>query len=1026
MEVRCAYNHRVHRTWFLLGLLCLLPRMDRGWAVEIEDLADEHVVRSFTVEDGLPQNSVTKIVQTLDGYLWFATYRGLVRFDGARFTVFDSGNTRIMNGDSTVLALHRDQKGRLAVEMKSGRILWIEGGSVKSANGTNGLPDIPLRLKGESPEGQQQVTTADSKMLFAASAGGTFTQVEDKSDVRIQTLDHVSLDGSGYCWYLDEGVWRRVSREKLLPLLPPSEPACTEVLLVVRSPSGALWVVADHAIFVWQDHKWQRNVPFHGGVTACTVGAHDASGNFWFGTWYDGLWRLDADNQFHRYRSGLGTRPEAVRSIFCDSESNLWIGYEASGLVRLTPRVFQTFDASSGLAGEIVRSITRDPLGNLWMATQAGIESFAPGSKSPSRIRFQQRTPRCVQCDSKGRIWVGTYDGEVLICDSDRTTTVATKSPADPGTVRLFFEEPGQGMWVGRDDGLWQFNGERLVRAALPAEIAETAVRSMALDADSRLWLGLDRGGLACRDGGVWRRVSIPDSPAVLTVSTLLLDGEQALWIGTAGNGYFRLRKGHFTHTDPEKLGLTRWPSSMTEDAEGHLWIGSGNGIYRVQRAGLHDWMDGRLTGLLPRQFTREDGLATTECSVNIQPVTCLDERQRLWFATTKGVSMVDPGRLQPNPIPPATVIEEVSVDGVPIVSNRPTESGPTTDPLDPEELVIPAGQHRIEIRYSGLSLAAPERVRFRHRLEGLDPNWDMAGTRRSAAYHRLTPGRYTFHVMAANHDGLWDVRGKRLRFRILPAWYQSWSFRGAMSLLVACTCIGAYRTRIRTITQAQRAQEEFSRRLIELQEQERKRLAAELHDSLGQNLLVIKNRAAMALNRAEDSTHVAEQIGHVTEMATLALREVRSIAQALLPYQLDSMGLTRAITAMTQRLADSSPIRFTTDIGDLDGLVAKESEIHFYRLLQESLSNIVRHSSARQAVLTVRRQGRFLRVLLQDDGCGFVTTPPEAAPASPPGFGLRSMQERALAIGGSITFTSAPGEGTTVVIEVPTLPSQV
>jgi signal transduction histidine kinase/ligand-binding sensor domain-containing protein len=1005
-------------------MFLLLTRAERGWAVQTEELSNDYVVRTFTVDDGLPQNSVTKIVQTPDGYLWFSTYRGLVRFDGARFTVFDSGNTRAMNGDSTVIDLHRDQKGRLAVGMKSGRILSIEGSRMRSANGTNGLPDIALLLKGESPEGQQQVTTADSKMLFAASAGGPFTQVEDKPVVRIASFDHVSVDASGFCWYLDEGVWRRVSRDDTLPLLPPSEPACTKVLFMQRSPSGAIWVVADHAIFVWQDHKWQRSVPIPKGLETCTAGALDAYGNFWFGTWTDGLWRLDADNRFHQYRSGTGTRPEAVRSIFCDSDSNLWIGFEASGLARLTPRVFQTLDASSGLAGEIVHSITRDPVGNLWMVTQAGVESFLPGSKTPPRIRFQPRTPRCVQCDSKGRIWMGTYDGEVLIYDSDRTTTVATNRPADPVTVRLFFEEPGQGMWVGRDDGLWQFNGDRLVRAALPTEIAETAVRSMALDADSRLWLGLDRGGLACRDGGVWRRVSIPDSPAVLTVSTLLLDGEQALWIGTTGNGYHRLRKGQFTHMDPEKLGLTRWPSSMTEDAEGHLWIGSGDGIYRVHRAGLHDWMDGRRTGLLARQFTREDGLATTECSVNIQPVTCRDERQRLWFATTKGVCVVDPGRLQPNPVPPATVIEEVSVDGVPIVSNRPTESGPTTDPLDPEELVIPAGQHRLEIRYSGLSLAAPERVRFRHRLEGLDPNWEMAGTRRSAAYHRLTPGSYTFHVMAANHDGLWDVRGKRLRFRILPAWHQSWSFRSAMSLLVVCTGIGAYRTRIRTITQAQRAQEEFSRRLIESQEQERKRLAAELHDSLGQNLLVIKNRAAMALNRAEDPAHVAEQIGHVTDMATLALREVRSIAQALRPYQLDSMGLTRAITAMTQRLADSSPIRFTSDIGDLDGLLAKDSEIHFYRLLQESLSNIVRHSSARQAVLTIRRQGHLLRVLLQDDGCGFVTNPSESASASPPGFGLRSMRERAHAIGGSITFTSAPGEGTTVVIEVPTLPS--
>ncbi len=1003
-------------------MFLLLIRADRGWAVQLEELADDHVARTFTVEDGLPQNSVTKIVQTPDGYLWFSTYRGLVRFDGARFTVFDSGNTPAMNGDSTVTALHRNQRGRLAVGMKDGGILWVEKGRVTRANGTHGLPNLPFRLKGESPDGQQQVDALDPRIVFAETAAGQFVPVERKTGIRIRSFDEVSVDTDGSPWYRDEGVWRQIDQAKILPLLPTSEPANTRVQLVARTATGALWVVADHAAYLWQDHRWQRTVPTPEGVEDCTVAALDASGNFWFGTWTQGLWRLDPDNRFHRYRIGRGARPEAVRALFCDSEGSLWIGHEASGLSRLTPRVFQTVDAAAGLAGEIVRSVAQDPAGTLWVATQAGIESFVPGSKAAPQVRYQLGASWCLQCDSQGRLWVGTYGGGIFICQGDQVTTIETNSPVDRRTVRLFFEEPQRKMWIGRDNGLWQVIGDHLVQAALPPEVADSPVRAMALDRNSRLWLGLDGGGLVCREGGVWRRVHIPGSPDSLTVSTLLLDSEHSLWIGTAGSGYYRLRHGQFTHLDPEKLGLSRWPSSLTEDAGGYLWIGSGDGIYRVDRAGLNGWMDGRSTDLLPRRFAREDGLGTAECSANIQPVTCRDDRQRLWFATLKGVSMVDPSRLRPYPVPPTTIIEEVSVDGVPTVSNGPAGVGPSADVLDQVEIVIPAGRQRLEIRYSGLSLTAPERVRFRHRLEGVDSNWEMAATRRVAAYHRLSPGRYTFEVMAANHDGVWDQRGARLRFRILPAWWQSWPFRGAISLLLVGACIGTYRTRIRTITRAQLAQEEFSRRLIESQEQERKRLAAELHDSLGQNLLVIKNRAEMALSRPGDSTHVSEQIGHVTEMATLALREVRSIAQALRPFQLDAMGLTRAITAMTHGLAGSSPVRFTADIGDLDGLLAPESEIHFYRLLQESLSNIVRHSQAQQAVLTIRRHGRNLRALLQDDGCGFVTDPPSGGTPAPVGFGLRSMQERANAIGGSITFTSAPGEGTTVVIEVPTL----
>ena len=221
-------------------MFLLLPRAEHGWAVEMDALSNDYVVRTFTVDDGLPQNSVTKIVQTPDGYLWFSTYRGLVRFDGARFTVFDSGNTRAINGDSAVTALHLDQRGRLAVGMREGGILRVEKGRVTRANGTHGLPGVSLRLQGESPEGQQQVMTLESRVIFAETPAGQFVQIQHKPRVEIRTFDDISVDTDGAPWYRDQGVWRQVKEADLLPLLPPSEPANTKVQLMARTATGAI------------------------------------------------------------------------------------------------------------------------------------------------------------------------------------------------------------------------------------------------------------------------------------------------------------------------------------------------------------------------------------------------------------------------------------------------------------------------------------------------------------------------------------------------------------------------------------------------------------------------------------------------------------------------------------------------------------------------------------------------------------------------------------------------------------------
>jgi signal transduction histidine kinase len=434
----------------------------------------------------------------------------------------------------------------------------------------------------------------------------------------------------------------------------------------------------------------------------------------------------------------------------------------------------------------------------------------------------------------------------------------------------------------------------------------------------------------------------------------------------------------------------------------------------------LNAWAEGRRADSLSRRFAVEDGLETSECSVNIQPVVCRGRDRRLWFATSKGVSVVDPGRLRTNSVPPSTVLEEVSIDGVPVFSNGPSAAGQREDREGIREVVVPPGRQRIEIRYTGLSLVAPERVRFRHRLEEAESAWEEAGTRRLATYHRLAPGRYHFQVSAANTDGIWDPQGAALHFRVLPAWWQTSPFRSGMVLSLMGLAWGAYRARVRAFTRARVLQEGFSRRLIASQESERQRIARELHDSLGQNLLVIKSRVALAQQQAGRPEKLADQLGEAAAMASNALREVREISQNLRPYQLDELGLTKAIGAMVRKLAAASPIRFTTDLAELCGALPPEFEINLYRIVQESLNNVVKHSGARECSVTVTRDEHRIVVRVADDGCGFEASGASDESRASEGFGLSSLRERARIMSAQVTFAARPGEGTCVTVSVP------
>jgi signal transduction histidine kinase len=374
-----------------------------------------------------------------------------------------------------------------------------------------------------------------------------------------------------------------------------------------------------------------------------------------------------------------------------------------------------------------------------------------------------------------------------------------------------------------------------------------------------------------------------------------------------------------------------------------------------------------------------------------------------LWFPTTRGIVSIDPGRRDTEP--PRVSIEGATIDRTPIVLDGPIRVRP--------------GQENLEIRYTGLSWSRPHATRFRFRLNGLDHGWIDAADRRTAYYSHLPPGAYAFTVIADNGEGVWSPAGATLAVVVLPRFHQTWWFRGIAGFGLVALVGLSWRYRGRQMRRAQDAQRAFSRQLIASQEAERQRIAAELHDSLGQNLLVVKNRALLAaLSHAADGD-TRRQFDEISATVAESLDEVRAISYNLRPHHLDQLGLTTTIRAMIDRVTSSAGIAVTGALDDVDGVFPPADEITIYRIVQESLNNVVKHSGARDARVVVRSHEDHVTITIHDSGCGFNHSSLQAGRSIPGGFGLKGLAERVQMLGGTCAIDSSPGRGTTIAVRL-------
>lgn len=791
----------------------------------------EYLIELWQTDDGLPQSTVTTVLQTRDGYLWLGTQKGLVRFDGVGFRVFDSANTPAMT-TSRIVKLFEDRRGTLWVGTENEILQRTPTGFVGFRPPDLGTAHNYPRTLCDDEEGNLWLVSCEWRLLRLQ--GGTFSVVSDGWPLADREARFAVENPAGGIWVgtrgeVASGVGGRFRTEWQM-----KRPDYVAGQALCPSRRGGVWAVDGPGTLRRiqngrVEEEFHASVPLHDFTFQIL---EDRAGNVWVANSGSGLLRFSPDGREHRLNRRSGLPTDFVRSVAEDREGNIWVGTEGGGLCRLKPAFFSVYSERSGLAADQVVSVHAGSGGkSVWVGLNGGyLDRVTPGTGvehfGTGQSLWDGHVWSVVE-DSRGDLWAGTWGG-FFWRGRDRQEFVRVSDEQKIGwQVLALYEDPRGGIWVGQQGmGALAFIRDGVTNAyRIPGAAAAMDVRCLTRDAAGAMWFGTAGDGLYRVEEERATRFARTNGLPSEVVWSLLAEPDGTVWIGTSGGGISRWRAGELRSFGLAEGMPNDTVSQIFPEGADHLWMGTHGGIFRVAKREIEAVARGAKARFEGIRFDKSDGLPTLECSGAFQPSVTRTADGRWWIPTSRGLVGFDPARLRSNPLPPPVRLEEAVVDG------RVQELSAGTP------LRLAPGRHRVELRFAALSFTAPERVRSRYRLEGVEDQWVDAGAGRKAEYSQLLPGRYRFRVQACNHDGVWNETGAECELVQLPFFWQTLWFQGSSAVGLLGLVSGLGWKLSRRQIERRLAAAERERRLAE----ERERAAGELRASHERYLRVVE-----------------------------------------------------------------------------------------------------------------------------------------------------------------------------------------
>ena len=983
------------------------------------------------MEEGLPDGEITAIAQTPEGYLWIGTPKGLARFDGARFRVYQPKNTPELK-DASVANLLTDHAGRLWIGTADGMMLrWSAGKFEYSLNPTVHLPaasreQAALDWRRErnwllAEDSQQRIWWFQQNLAiihFEQDVAKTYTALDG---LEVSLIEKLGRDMAGNIWaavnsrlrHFNNGQWDPESES--IPMSWPSHETNQIVLqagidggLLLAEPLRGDWQKYGGQIRRIRDDKWTGRfepTPFERGSfgSVVTTLLEDRSGRLWVGTKSGGLYFSQAEGQWRRVQASPSLSEGYVSCIMQDSQDNIWVGTVGDGLYRVARQPISVVSLQTqSQRPALVQSTCVSHDGSVWVGTEGnGLYHYQNGQAvnfgtplNPSDLSIS-----AVLEDRHTNLWLGTKSG-LLKLENDRFTPVYGPEELSH-QVSCMYEDKAGKLWFGTTNELICKFGEQFTAHHLRTEYGSPDIRSIVEDLAGNIWVGTMGQGLFVLPGGRADSIRRVDEFRASSARAMIADADGTLWIGSWGDGIFRYRNGKFTEFSSED-GLPRDKIlCILPDNAGVLWMSSDNGIFGIKRQALESYQRGKSPPLLCQRLSLAQGLANRACSGQGQPVGTRTADGRLWFPNMEGVAVLDPqlaAGLRGNP---NVIIESILADGTDLT--RPSA----------EEIRAPSSIRRYEFSFASPDLSQTKDVRFRHRLEGMDENWRPASADRVAQYSQLPPGPYKFRVMVGGSDGQWHESSQTIAFRVVPRF---WEIRW-VQVLASALLVGAIGT---SIAWNQRRKLRLRLERMELQqslEQERRRIARDLHDELGARLTSIALQGELAMRGERIPAAAKAEIGSLAVRVRQLINATDEVIWTTDPGNDSLPNLVEFLCDYIERFLKPAGIFYRLDVpSDLPPIpIQSQARHHFLLAVKETLNNAVRHSNAKMLMVQLKVEGNVMTLVIADNGIGF-----DVQHARPGGNGLVNIQNRMASVSGRADIVSAPGKGTTTTLTMP------
>jgi len=961
-------------------------------------------VRVWQSDDGLPNNIVTGLAQTSDGYLWVANPSRLARFDGVQFEEFPARS--LLDGyNQRIVTLASGRDGALWAATDHGLVASLKPGAVRVF--TNNLPALLVESMVEDGNGALWVKDRGGNVVCRIM-DGQVAQLPLAGSYR-----SVTEDCQGRIWFIKNGEVGLFRNGQFVTLTKLNESGSARL---TGAKAGGVWVCLGSELFKFDEGSPPvlcGSFKTQAKSTDPTVMLEDHTGAVWIGTSDSGLFRYDGSSF-----ENIPVSHRQILSLLEDREENIWVGTGGGGLDRVQPRAVALEGMESSLPFETVQSLCQDKKGVIWAATENGLlvcRTNSDWQTVSAETNWPGGRVGCVAADQSGVVWIGMRDHRLYCLRDGQFTILQARDGLVSRSLRVLLPSANGDLWLAGygPDSIQRLHAGHLETIKIPPDVQ--MIHAMAEDTDGNIWIGTSKGMLLRVRNDVITDETSHTTGTAISIRCLQATPDGSLWIGYAGGGLGLIKDGHYTKINSRQGLFDDHISQIISDDRGWLWFGSDHGIFRIRQQELEDLARKRISQVVSVHYGPSEGLPGLQANFGESPGVMRDRDGRLWMPMRTALVIINPGFLREDLKPPTALLKQIAVDDqimaqyggvVPLGKVADTSRSSIA-------LRLPPDHRHLEFVFTALSFNSPENIRFQYQLQGFDNGWVDAGLERRASYSRLAAGTYQFLVRACNSEGVWSAPSTGLSFVVTPFFWQNWWFW--LAALLAFTSGVVAVVRFISLRQLR-----FKVQALERQsalERERTRIARDIHDDIGNLLTQVTLLSSLTLRDRGEPEKTGEHVRQISSTVEQVTSSLDEIVWAVNPRNDTLPQLIDYIGQFTVEFMQTAGIRCRVDLPDHPPhqVIPADVRHNLFLIVKEALNNVARHSGADEVSLQIAATGQMLELTIQDNGRSF-----DAVSVNGAGNGLRNIRQRMDELGGRFQVESQPSSGTRITLSVP------